>query len=224
MRYDRRTDWWIFNAKALFAIWGQCDRVLTHSGPAVFHLSSCVLCSQEAPGNFGSRLDTSSPMQRASFGYSLPSSLAEFKIRGWNRPLSDIFSMHLESRVGALLEILTDLWGENCTSFAEMWRGCGTIMGMRKRSLETLTTDSLSSAAPLGIVLLHGCWDVWLGQHHLLPGKSCQWSSLGMKQCEGSSSVCCSPPCYGRTCDFVGNPWGEQTLVFFKTLLCRQGN
>lgn len=54
----------------------------------------CVLCSQAAPGNFGSRLDTSSPMWRTSSSYSLPSSLAQSKIRGWNGFLSDIFSMH----------------------------------------------------------------------------------------------------------------------------------
>lgn len=57
---------------------------------------NCVLCSQAAPGNFGSRLDTSSAMLRTSSSYSLPSSLAESKIRGWNRHLSGIFSMHSE--------------------------------------------------------------------------------------------------------------------------------
>lgn len=90
------------------------------------------------------------------------------------------------------LEILTDLPGEKCTSFAEMWRGCGTATGVRKSSLETLISDSLSPAAPLGTVLLHDCWDVWLGQHHPLSGKSCQWCGLGTKQCVGFSSVCCS--------------------------------
>lgn len=54
----------------------------------------CVLCSQAAPGDFGSRLDTSSPLWRTSSSYSIPSSLAESKIWGWNGTLSDIFSMH----------------------------------------------------------------------------------------------------------------------------------
>lgn len=131
--------------------------MLTHSGPAVSHLSSCALCSQEAPGDFGSRLDTSSPMQRTSSRCSLPSSLAESKIKA-GTDLSVTFLACIQSHVcWCTLGILTDLPGEKCTSFVEMRRGCGTTMGVRKRNLETLTTDSLSPAAPLGIVLLHGC-------------------------------------------------------------------
>lgn len=35
-------------------------------------------------------------MLRTSSSYSLPSSLIQFKIRGWDGPLSDIFSMASE--------------------------------------------------------------------------------------------------------------------------------
>lgn len=122
----------------------------------MFHLSSCVLCSQEAPGNFGSRLDTSSPTQRTSSSCSLTSSLAECKIKT-GTDLSVTFLACIQSYVcWCTLGILTDLLGEKCTSFVEMRRDCGTTMGVRKRNLETLTTDSLSPAAPQGIVL-HGC-------------------------------------------------------------------
>lgn len=159
-------------------------------------------------------------MQRTSSSYSLPSSLAKSKIRGWNGFLSGIFSMH--SKPCVLVHFRNTDWPPRwkmhqlCWDVEKLWPYHGS------EEEEFRNSDSLSPAAPLGIVLLHDCRDVWLGQHHSLSGKPCQWSGLDTKQCAGS--VCCSLSCYGRTCKFVGSPWSEQTLVVFKTFLCRQCN
>lgn len=161
-------------------------------------------------------------MQRTSSSYSIPSSLAESKIRGWNGLLSDIFSMHSEPCV------LVHFRNTDCLPRWKMHQLCWDVerlwhytMGVRKRSLETLITDSLSPAAPLGThpTWLLGCvtWAAPSAVRQTLPV-----ICLGTKQRVGS--VCCSLSCYGRTCKFVGSAWSEQTLVFFRTLLCRQGN
>lgn len=97
-RYDGRRDYEIFNCKILFATWDQRNQVLTPGGPAVFHLPSFALCRCEAR-QLGSRWDASSSMLRTSSSYSLLSSLAWPKLRGWNGPLSDVFSMHAEPHV-----------------------------------------------------------------------------------------------------------------------------
>lgn len=104
---------------------------------------------------------------------------------------------------------------------------CGeavATLGVRRRSLETLITDSLSPAAPLGIVLLHDYWDVWFGQHHPSQANLANDPVWVVNNVRAPLSVCCSLSCYDRTCMFVGSPWGEQTLVFFKILPCRQSN
>lgn len=187
-------------------------------------LCAMSLCSQAAPGDFGSRWDASSPTLRSSSSYSLPSSLARSRIRGWDGPLTDILAYVQSHTSRCTSEILIDPPSEQCcTRFTKLWRGCGTAMGVGHRSLETLITDSLSPGTARGqpSCMAAGMNDTIHSQASLETAHSSDLV-LGSEQREDSGSGCSFLPCCGRTCKLGGSPWGDQTLAYFKTLLSRQ--
>lgn len=167
-------------------------------------------------------------MLRTSSSYSLPSSLTQSKARCWDAPLSGIFSMHSEPYILAHFRNMD--WSTKRTVLYPLYRDVERSWHSHGGEEEEFRNsenwfpvtwyalgDSLP-AWPLG-------WTTWATpsavSQILRPLVAAIWS--GSKQLEDSGSVCFSLSCYSRMCKFVCSPWGDQTLAYFKTLLCRQG-